>query len=381
MLDPLLAALLTLSAIHALWNPSPIVDYDFHDPDLLGVVLAVVPTSVVAFRSRWPIAVLAISTVTSLLHAQLGYSQGLGSFAPLLPLYTVAAHRSFRVSGLAALAMMASISLFLATGPLEPGLGDWSSNLFVVATAWAIGRSVRSRRINQDHLEQRNHALLEARDSETQRLLVEERTRIARELQDLVAHHLTEVSVQIAAARRVLLRDPEVAEEMLLGAERTGRAALEEMRRAGGVLDTPGATADLRPQPGLEELERLVERERVDGMDVVIHTEGRPTQPSAGVALTAYRFVEEALRHLRDGGASQVEVRVTWDEGRLGVVVVAGRDRHRVRWQDDEAGEAVLDGLRSRIALYGGELEEVRRPDGELRLAASFPLGTKEMSA
>lgn len=381
VLDPLIAAVLTFSAVHALWNPSPIVDYDFRDPDLLGVLLAVVPTLAVAFRGRWPLAVLVVSAVTSLLHAQLGYSQGLGSFAPLLPLYTVAAHRSFRVSGAAALATMALVSVFLATGPLEPGLGDWSSNLFVVATTWAIGRSVRSRRTSQHHLEQRNLALLEARDAETQRLVVEERARIARELQDLVAHHLTEVGVQVAAARRMVRRDPATAEELLLGAESTGRAALEEMRRAGGVLDTPGAGADLRPQPGLDELDRLVERERAAGTEVVLRTEGHPVHAPAGVGLTAYRFVEEALRHLRDDGASRGEVRVRWEESRLGLVV-AGRERSRVRWHDgagDHADE--LDGLRSRIALYGGELHVSWHPDGGLRLEASFPLTTKEINA
>ena len=373
--DPALAAVLALTSLHALWSPSPLVIIDFREPDLLGVVLSVVPAAAVAFRSRWPVAMLLVSIATSLLHAQLGYSQGIGSLAPLFPLYSVAVSRSFQLSGGLMLMMSTSLGVVLATGPFDPATSDWVSNLGIVVGAWAFGRSVRIRRLNQAHIEQRNQARLEAREAETRSLLVEERARTAQEMQDLVAHNLTEVSVQIAAARTVMRRDPEAAEALLLEAERIGRVALEEMRRAGGLLTTPGTSAPLRPQPDLDDLVQLVEQARRAGGDVRWTSTGDPAPVPPGVALTAYRLVEEALDNARqEGGRAPVEIAVAWDEGRLTVDVTIGADDTQVPWDRPVVPAGVLNRLRTRVSAYGGELKLSQRRDGRSRVSAWFPL-------
>lgn len=377
VLDGLAAAVLLVLSLHALWNPTPLVDLDFRDADALGVVLTVVGCAGIVLRRRLPVVALVVTLVATLVHAALTYSQGVGSFAPLLPLYSVAVVRPFRTSLTLALATAAAVASVLAAGPYEPTPGDWASNLLVCLGAWGVGRSVRSKRAHARSVEQRNRAVQEAREAETRTLLVEERSRTAREMQDLVAHNLTEVSVQIAAARRVMRRDPDAAEELLLGAEHTGRAALEEMRRAGGVLGEH-TVADLRPQPGLADLPRLLEEERTAGLRIshdladLTGSDGVP----AGLQLTVFRLVEEALHQARTrSGRMPVEVLLAAAGDRLRVTVTSGPDRDTVSWEDTGApAGSPLHRLRDRAAAYGGELTLGRRRDGSFRLEAEFPL-------
>jgi signal transduction histidine kinase len=382
VVDPVASALLAITSLYALWNPSPLLNAPYREADALGVVLVLLSTGAVAFRTRWPVAMLVLCASTSLLHAQLGYSQGLGSFAPLLVLYTVAVARPLRWSVALTVATMAGLGLALATSPFEVTLSDWVTNLIVVAAAWGIGRSVRIRRDHQANLEARNRALVEVRQAETDRMLVEERARTARELQDLVAHNLTEVSVQIAAARRVMSRDPGTAEAMLLEAERLGRVALDEMRRSGGLLETDGSSAQLRPQPGLDDLDDLIERTRAEGATLTWHTTGTPAPVPQGVALAAYRFVEEAIEGFRSTrGDTPLDVAVAWTDHALEVTVTTGADAERISWDEPRVPEATLSRLRTRIEAYGGTLDLVHRRDSTTRLVASIPRPTERPTA
>jgi signal transduction histidine kinase len=367
LVDGVLAAVLVVFSLLALWDPPPFVTFDFREPDVLGVALVVLACGPIAFRSRF-----LVSAVASLLHAQLGYAQGIGGLATLFPLYTVAAQRGFRLSASMAGLTLAGVVAVLVAGPYDATLSDWGSNLLVLAIAWMLGRSVRTRRQRQADLDLRNRALEEAREAETRAMLVRERARTAREMQDLVAHNLTEIGVQVAAARRLMARDPGTAEQVLLEAERVGRAALDELRRVGGVLKEPDTPAEREPQPGLEAVRRLVDRRRAAGArtDYTLAF----TDPAvadavpAGVALTAYRVVEELLGRVSDREAA---VTLGGDEERLTVEVTWGRGS-TVRW--DESPEAGLERLRARVAVYGGELVVGRRRDGTVRTSATFPL-------
>lgn len=382
VVDPAVAVLLATTSLYALWNPSPLLTTPYREADALGVALALLSTGAVAFRTRWPVAMLVLSASTSLLSAQLGYSQGVGSFAPLLVLYTVAVVRPLRSSVALTVATMAGVGLALATSPFEVTLSDWITNQIVVAAAWGVGRSVRIRRDHQANLEARNRALVEVRQAETDRMLVEERARTARELQDLVAHNLTEVSVQIAAARRVMSRDPATAEAMLLEAERLGRTALDEMRRSGGLLQTDGTTPQLRPQPGLDDLDDLIERKQAEGASLTCHTSGTPAPVPQGVALTAYRFVEEAIDAFRSTrGETPLDVAVVWTDHSLEVAVTAGADADRIAWDEPGVPETTISRLRTRVEAYGGTLDLAHRRDSTTRLVASLPRPTERPSA
>jgi signal transduction histidine kinase len=354
------------------------VDFDFREPDALGVALAVMGGAAVAVRSRHPVAatLVALAAVAPLTH--LGYSQSIGGTASLLALYSVAVSRRLRVSLTLLLLTVVVVGVVLLTSPLAPSASDWAANLFVIATAWVFGRSVRVRRAHVATVGARNEAQAEALAAETRAMLVEERARAAREMQDLVAHTLSEVNVQVAAARRTLARgDHASAEQLLRAAEEAGRTAMEETRRAVCVLGHCDDDASLRPQPGLADLDDLLAREKATGTEVGLTSTGDAVTVPPGVALTSYRVVEEALAEGRAEGPRSTAVGVDWRPDSLVVRVRTTPRTPRVRWHGDTpSGSGGLERLRTRVELYGGELHSARTRDGGSEVTARFPTVT-----
>lgn len=245
----------------------------------------------------------------------------------------------------------------------------------VVAGAWVLGRWVRTRRIHLRTLTERNRAESEARSAATRAMVVEERAGVAGEMQDLVAHALTEVTVQVAAARRTLSRgDPESAATLLAQAEQTGHAAMEEMRRAVDVLGRSDGAAAMRPQPGLADLADLLDRERALGGDVRHTSTGTAVAVPSGVALASYRLVEEVLAGARRDGAVRADVALDWAPDVLKVRVRTTPATARMLWGDESPRtDSGLEGLRHRVEVYGGELRWVRTRDGGAAVTATFP--------
>ena len=204
-------------------------------------------------------------------------------------------------------------------------------------------------------------------------LLEEERARIARELHDIVSHAISVVTVQTQAVRRRL--GPEHAREAddLRAVEATAREAMADLRRLFGVLRADGDAPSLAPQPGLGELERLLEQTRAAGLAVELEIEGAAGPLPPGADLAAYRVVQEALTNVRrHAHASRATVRLIFGGDRLEIVV-----------DDDGAGASGngdgghgLVGMRERLVLYGGELEAGPRPGGGFRVRATLPLRT-----
>ena len=372
--DVALGVVVAALGVVSLWSVPDYVTYDFRDPDALGVVLAVVAGAAVVVRSRWPLPALALAAVSSLATLQLSYSSGVGGLAPLLVLYTVAVRCPERTSAAATGVLAAAVSLLLLLGPIEPNLTDWFVNTVVLVTAWSLGRSVRGRRAYTAGLEERNRALVAAREARLEAGTASERARIAREMQDLVAHGLTAMTVQAAAARRVLRSDPATAEELLAAVEGAGHEVVQEVRRILSVLSAGDGPADRRPQPGVADLEDLVARARADGLSVELATTGTPAELDAGVALTAYRLVQEALVNSRQhAGAAAVRVVLDW---RPGLLTLAVEDDGR--GVVDDAPDGASDGkglwsLRERVQAYGGRLRAGPRTGGGFAVSATLP--------
>jgi signal transduction histidine kinase len=374
--DVVVAAVLACLSLVSLWSPPAFITFDFRDPDALGVVLSLVASASVTFRSRRPEAALLVSLAASIAVAQLGYSQSLGGVATLLTLYSVAVSRRSRVSvPLAALTVLA-VGVVLVTSPMQATLSQAVANLFVIGTAWTVGRSVRVRRAHTSSIVAREQAQAAAYEAETRALLVEERALMAREMQDLVAHNLTEVGVQVAAARRLLTRGQVAdAEQLLLDAERVSRSAMDEMRRAVRMLGRSDGDAGLRPQPGIGDLDELVRRAATEGTTIRFNSSGEPLSVSAGVALTAYRVVEESLQELRDSGRGSVDVAVDWGVDALSVSLRGEPADPQIKWDEPElpAGNRITR-LRNRVETYGGQLGCCRTREGGLAVSARFPL-------
>ncbi|MET0839412.1 MAG: sensor histidine kinase [Marmoricola sp.] len=255
---------------------------------------------------------------------------------------------------------------------------DLAAGLVFFAGPWAVGVVTRGRIASAEEAVARAEQLERNRELEAARAAADERTRIARELHDIVSHSISVVTIQTQAVRRRL--GPEHAAEArdLAAVEATAREALAEMRRLFGVLRTEGdQPLALAPQPGLSELDRLVRPVGSGDLQVDLQVEGDPVPLSPGVDLAAYRIAQEGLTNaLRHAGATHAQVLVRYSPGRLDVEVQDnGRGISRGSLSNGTAGGGHgLVGIRERVALYGGTVALEPSSTGVVRLTVSLPL-------
>ncbi|MFD9357014.1 sensor histidine kinase [Streptomyces sp. NPDC060031] len=311
-------------------------------------------------------AVLALGVVPNL--ATPGVSPHFG-LALVVALYSVA--RFSRPAVVAA--------AFLATVPM-PSVGQggtllpsgWAVAANAVAAALVIAGGVATNRWQREV--EANRVLL------ADRAVAEERRRIARELHDIVAHHITTMQLMAGGARANLAHDPETAREALVTLEGSGRLALREMRQLLDVLragEEPeqGLPA---PQPGAADLDRIVAEARQAGTDTEFTVDGpvRPLPPTVG--LTVFRIVQEALTNTRKHAAeARAEVRLTYRPDEVTVEVRDDGTGGQPAEQHPAAPAGYgLIGMRERVALHGGTLEAAPLRDGGFRVAARLPAGS-----
>ncbi|WP_214110040.1 sensor histidine kinase [Acrocarpospora catenulata] len=384
--DSVLAGVLTLGSVAFIlgvtddtlagWRGFPALD--MRDPNPGSLLLAVSITLSVAFRRRWPFLLLVLTLVPELVLDVFHFNPGLSGVADMILLYTVAAYRGLALSVVAALF---SAAAYLATVALSWDRYTWADHAVVaalIALCWVIGRSVRLRRAYLSELVDRADRLERAREADTRAARAEERSRIARELHDVVAHHVSVMTVQAAAARKMLDKDLKVAEDALTAIEQMGRTAMSEMRNIVGVLRTDGP-AERAPQPGMHDLPSLVEQMREAGLRTQLWLEGEQQQLPPGVDLAAYRLVQEALTNsLRHAGpAARAWVTVRQEPGELTVHVEddgrEGEPKTPGSTGNPGKGHGLL-GIRERVALYGGVLRIGPRTGGGFEVRAKFPL-------
>lgn len=212
-------------------------------------------------------------------------------------------------------------------------------------------------------------------DEYTERATTEERARIARELHDVVAHRLSAIAVQAGAGLHVLHEDPERARTAFEAIDDTARGGLSEMRQALGLLRAREAGAALSPQPTLRDVEHLARESRDAGVPVELEVAGDLGALPAGLDLSAYRIVQEALtnvrRHAPDATA---RVDVSVDRRRLLLRVAnSSPSAPAANGNGDEPGHGLV-GIRERVALYGGTLSTGEQPDGGFLVSADIPL-------
>ncbi|UWZ39815.1 sensor histidine kinase [Dactylosporangium roseum] len=343
--------------------------------DTLGMVA-------VALRRKWlwfAVLVTVVHTVVPFVAVPPMMSGGLGI---IVMTYTVAAGLPLRPA-LAAASLMwvpgSALAVLLGrTGQapfvLEPQL-FLMFNTMGALVCFTVGRTVATRRAYIAALEDRARTAETSQRALTEKAVAEERRRIARELHDVVAHHVSVMGVLATGSRRMLGRDPAAADEALATIEETGRTALREMRRLLTVLRTEAEPAgELAPQPGLAGVEGLVEQIREAGLPAVLKVEGEPAPLDPGVSLTLYRIVQEALTNaLKHAGAASVEVRLVFT--RTDVVIEICDTGRGPQLGTAAIGHGLL-GMRERVMLYGGTLRTGPRPGGGYRVHARIPLET-----
>ncbi|MGW2159091.1 sensor histidine kinase [Nonomuraea sp. NPDC001699] len=354
-------------------QPPELAPEGMRAPDGLGAALLVLAAAPIAVRRRWPLAALCAGLVPETLLTSLGYGAGASGVSGLVLLYSVASNRGLAVALGGLLVSLLTYTVGALAGPVTlPGPSEHVVAIVVLLAVWGAGRSLRLRRAYLEELRDRASRLERAHAADTRAARAEERSRIARELHDVVAHHVSVMTVQAAAARRVLSADPDLAREALSAIENTGRLAMTEMRNIVGVLRTD-ARAELGPQPGVGDLPGLVEQMREAGLPTLLRVEGEPRPLPAGVDLAAYRLVQEGLTNsLRHAGAG-AEAVVTVRHAPTGLDVRVEDDGKGTAPATDRPGHGLV-GIRERVALYGGILNIGPRPGGGFEVRASFPL-------
>jgi signal transduction histidine kinase len=283
---------------------------------------------------------------------------GLAVAVPGLTIFTTATHQS-------ALGMMNPRTLL--GGQVQGGTGYLAGEILVF---WLAGVFVRGRR-QAAALAARNAAL----QRQAEQAVTAERARIARELHDIVAHHLSVVVLQAAGARA----SGRASDRTLEKIEHSGRQALTEMRRLLGMLREPDEEPELNPQPGLGEVPALAESVRAAGLPVRLVIDGDEAALPAAVDVSAYRIVQEALTNvLKHAGCAHAEVRVCYVEDAVTIEVTddgPGLDAADPVWAEATQGGRGLTGMRERVALFGGDLRAGPRPDGGFTVRARLPAG------
>jgi signal transduction histidine kinase len=349
-------------------------------------LVGVTPIALRRWRTWWAVVgaagctglAIAVPAATDLLAQGTTIMVVTYSAASLLP-----PRRAVAATGLLWIPALSLVALQVGTLP-PAGSPLWTvlvSNTAIALVLLSVGRTVWTRRAYASALEDRARAAEANQQALAVQAVGEERRRVARELHDLVAHHISVMSVLASGARRTLRQDPAAADEVLETIERTGRTVLREMRRLLDLLRaTDPETGDvLAPQPNLAAVTGLVEQVREAGLPVTLVCDHHLAELDPGLALTVYRIVQEALTNvLKHAGAATVEVRIAlvdrWvqvevaDTGR-GPRLGAGRPGHG------------LLGMHERVAIFGGTLQTGPRPGGGFRLRAAIPLDGPDPTA
>ncbi len=350
-------------------------------PRALALVFVVVMVAPIAVRRRHPVgAFVAVIIAGGIEVAALPRPVG-SDVAVLVVLYTLAAYRPRRAAVPGLLVCLGGSAVAIAVWAPSPARHDWYTlgEVFAVfclpaLTAWLLGDMTRWRRGFYDALEERAARLERERDAQAQIAAAAERARIARELHDVVAHNVSVMVVQADGASYTLDADPERARQALGAIAATGRQALAEMRSLLGVLRSAGdATAELAPQPGIEQLTGLLKQARVSGLPVSFTVEGVPRPLPQSAALTAYRVVQESLTNARKHGGPTVTATVILRFCEDGVAITVTDDGKGTADQADGQGHGLI-GMRERVELFGGTVSAGPRPGGGYRVAATLPV-------
>jgi signal transduction histidine kinase len=285
--------------------------------------------------------------------------------------YSVGVYSPHRLLSLAVIVATAEFIVREFGGGL-PSIPDYAGPFVVLVPMWLVGNAIRSWKLRAEALQERATLLAQEGERAMHMAIAEERARIAREMHDVIAHSVSVMVVQAGAARQVLTSEPGKATEALLAVEATGREAMTELRRLLGVVSDGGSDASLTPQPGVDQLDALVQRVGDAGLPVQLRIEGQPRTLPPGVDVAAYRIVQEALTNaLKYSGLAPTEVVLDYRESELKVEVL---DEGNVQGLNGDVRQGRgLVGMRERVALFGGTLEAGPRLERGYAVRAWLP--------
>jgi signal transduction histidine kinase len=337
------------------------------------LVVAGLSAAPLAFRRRFPLAAFCLVLGMTLLLHRNDYSLQNGVEAAtvatflscLIAAYSAAVHSPYRRLTVVILAL-GGVSLAVQGSTnvprLTPGLvAVIALLLLVLAVNTMLSWQQRMRAMQAEH------------EAATRKAVDDERSRLARELHDVITHNVSMMVVQAGAARQVLDTAPDRARAALLAVEAGGRAAMGELRQTMGLLTGSDDSVELTPQPGIDQLSALAQRVSATGVAVELTVTGTPEPVPAGVDLAAYRVVQEAVTNaVKHAAGAHVHVAVNYapDAIRVEITDTGGSSTTSA---GTGSGRGLI-GLRERVAVYGGTLQAGIRPTGGYRVCAEIPI-------
>ncbi|MDF3142513.1 MULTISPECIES: histidine kinase [unclassified Streptomyces] len=350
-----------------------------------GVLLAGVSWAALMWRHRRPRTTVLVTTLGAMAMAGLGYLLTVLLLGPLMiALYSLALRTDRRTANAFA---FTGIALLIGTTLIFDPYDEPLSLKLLGPAAWlllptALGTMARLRGAYLEAVQARAEHAERTREEEARRRVAEERMRIARDLHDVVAHHLVLANLQAGAVARMLPGRPAEAGRITDELTRTTVSALRELKATVGLLrhHTDDADDHARPTPGLDRLPELTDSFEGAGLKVTVTTEGQPRPLSAGADLTAYRIVQEALTNVTKHAADRAaEVRLSYGADRLVLVVSNGG---RAGQPADSlvgsggygSGGYGLLGMRERARSVGGRIRMGHRPEGGFEVVTELPL-------
>ncbi|MFI1535647.1 sensor histidine kinase [Streptomyces anandii] len=358
------------------------VTWGVRQPDALSLLLMALGAAALVLRRRAPRSVLAVTGTVSVVECVTGDPRAPVAMSAVVALYTVAAATDRPTTwrlGLTTMTVLTGAAML--AGPLP-----WYAQENLAIFAWtgmaaAGGDAVRSRRAFVHAIRERAERAERTREEEARRRVAEERLRIARDLHDVVAHHIALVNVQAGVAAHVMDKRPDQAKEALAHVREASRSALNELRATVGLLRQSGdPAAPTEPAPGLTRLEELAGTFRSAGLHVEIARADHGTTLPAAVDLAAFRVVQEALTNVQKhaGVRARAEVSVVRVGPNVEVTVLddGAGDQDGPDGGPEAGGGHGLLGMRERVTALGGTLTTGPRYGGGFRVHAILPVKT-----
>ncbi len=348
--------------------------------DGLGLALTCLLNLGLVARRRAPVIVLTLYGAIWAWYVSAGYWPVINSAGAMLAIYTVAATRPLR-QAIGGTVLMAAVWIFAGVS----GTADSVATVLVQSVVWPgticyLGTGARRSAERGRQLADLAAELQRDQEELARQAVTEERMRIARELHDVVAHHVSVISVHAGLARYVLDSDLTTAHEALDTVLGTSTEALDEMRRLLAVLrmdsdqEENGAARPYAPAPGLADLGDLVDRVRAAGVPVELEVTGARRPLAPGADLCAYRIIQECLTNvLKHAGPADATVTLEYQAGRF-VASVRDNGRHPVLAPPGRTGGHGLIGMAERAKLYGGTLTAGPRPQGGFTVVLTLPM-------
>ncbi|MCL7423643.1 histidine kinase [Streptomyces sp. YS415] len=355
------------------------VTWGLRTPDAPSIALMAVGAGALVFRRRVPRTVLAVAGTLSVIESVTGDPRAPVAMSAVVALYTVASttdrHTAWRL-GLLTMTLLTGVAML--AGPLP-----WYAQENLAIFAWTgmaatAGDAIRSRRAFVDAIQERAERAERTREEEARRRVAEERLRIARDLHDVVAHHIALVNVQAGVAAHVMDKRPDQAKEALAHVREASRSALNELRATVGLLRQSGdPEAPTEPAPGLHRLDELVGTFRSAGLQVEVARADQGTTLPAAVDLAAYRVIQEALTNVQKHAGNQAKAEVSVVRvGPQVEITVLDDGRHDDQAPPSGGGHGLL-GMRERVTALRGTLTTGPRYGGGFRVHAILPVKTR----